>query len=227
YWKDTSYRGQAEYAGENPVDGAIISYYLGERGGGGDGGGTAALVVTDASGSVVRRMEVPAARGVIHRVNWDLRHGLPEGEGEGEGEEEQEESWAPFSGPPRPMGLRGPFVSPGTYTVTVTPPTGASSSSTVEVRGDPLMPMLDVEDYEAREAFLVGLVELMERLTPAAQGEGTAAEAADDLLDDARRLFGALNGGGVQQGSLYPPTPPMLEAKAELERRADALLGGG
>ena len=29
YWKDTSYRGQAEFAGENPVDGAIITYFPG------------------------------------------------------------------------------------------------------------------------------------------------------------------------------------------------------
>ncbi|MGH7483960.1 MAG: WD40/YVTN/BNR-like repeat-containing protein [Longimicrobiales bacterium] len=232
YWKDTSYRGQSEYAGENPVDGAIVSYYLGEGEGEGEGGGTATLVVTDASGSVVRRMEVSGSPGIIQRVNWDLRHGLQEQEREQEEQEqeqeqEQEENWAPFDGPPRPMGFRGPFVSPGRYTVTVTTPAGASAQATVEVRGDPLMPMLDEEDYEAREAFLVGLVDLMERLDPLADGETAEAEAADDLLDDAQDLYGDLNGGGVQQGSLYPPTPPMLEAKAEIERRASELLSGG
>ena len=29
YWKDTSYRAQAEFTGENPVDGTIVTYRLG------------------------------------------------------------------------------------------------------------------------------------------------------------------------------------------------------
>ncbi|MGD2136346.1 MAG: hypothetical protein PVF27_09300, partial [Gemmatimonadales bacterium] len=70
YWKDTSYRGQAAYAGENPPDGAIVTYYLGRA----DDAGL--ITITDDEGTVVRRFAVSGARG-LHRVIWDLRHEPP------------------------------------------------------------------------------------------------------------------------------------------------------
>ncbi|MEQ9569053.1 MAG: hypothetical protein RLN75_02595, partial [Longimicrobiales bacterium] len=66
YWKDTSYRADAEYAGTNPRDGTEITYRLGA------GGGPATLTVAKPDGTVVRRLRVPSQPGT-HRVNWDLR----------------------------------------------------------------------------------------------------------------------------------------------------------
>ncbi len=188
---------------------------------------------------MVRRLEVPGTAGVIHRVNWDLRHEPP--------------PFRPDTGRvealpvlPHPVTPRGPFVSPGTYTVTLQA-AGAHSSRTVEVRGDPRL-ALTQGDWREREAFLLELLDLQrrtwdadqradslsrrvaaERDSLAAQGAVPAelASRADSLAALARRLralryrayrlAGAYNGRGVRQGSLYPPTRTHRQLMRDLE----------
>jgi len=222
YWKDTSYRGQNAYAGENPVEGAIISYYLGRS------ADQATVTITDAQDREVRRLDVPRAAGVIHRVNWDLRHESPPFEPDTSRVEA-----LPVL--PRPITPRGPFVAPGTYTVTLDAG-GVSSTQQLQVRGDPLIDLTD-EQWRNREAFLVELLQLQrrawdadqrgqalanrlneEREAAATDGEPQAAlvEQADSAAALSRRirrlrqqvyqLAGAFNGNGVRQGSLFPPT---------------------
>ncbi|MDH3222971.1 MAG: glycosyl hydrolase [Gemmatimonadota bacterium] len=203
YWKDTSYRAQAGSMGENPADGTLLTYRLGA------GSGPARLIVRNAEGEAVRILGLPSGSG-LHRVNWDLRHGL-----------EDEEPWAAHddSEVPRPLGDRGPFVSPGIYTVELVS-RGVTSTRRVDVRGDPDLP-LTVEDYREREAFLLDILELQDSL------EGRGEETAP-LLQDLRQLYSAINGGGVRQGSLYPPTDTQ---RGTLERirarlRAQGIVAG-
>ncbi len=206
YWKDTSYRGQAEFAGENPVDGAIITYRLGP------GEGDALLRVTKADGTKIREYEVPSGDG-LHRINWDLRYpARPDSD---------PERWRPFQHDqlPRSVGARGHFVSPGTYTVTLEA-RGTTTSTTVEVRGDPELPLTQAQ-YEEREAFLNDVVALQRAFTEvlgAAQGgfgfgrgepDPSLSEEERALQQHRRRVMGvynSLNASGVRQGSLYPPT---------------------
>lgn len=206
YWKDTSYRGQAEFAGENPVDGAIVTYKLGE------GDGEAVLRVSREDGTVIREYEVPGEAG-LHRVNWDLRHpaqldGDPE-------------VWESFAGQRyhRNLGSRGHFVSPGTYTLTLEA-RGTSVSTTVEVRGDPEMPLTQAQ-YEERESFLTGVQQLIQDFTDALGPGGFGRGGGEDLSEEQNALqehrrnvmsvYGSLNGNGVRQGSLYPPTQSQRE----------------
>ncbi|MCA9739256.1 MAG: glycosyl hydrolase, partial [Gemmatimonadetes bacterium] len=121
YRKDTSYRAEAEYAGENPPDGALITYRLA------GGSGPAVLRIARADGEVIRTLGVPSGEGT-HRVNWDLRHPLPG----------EDDVWERHTAPglARPITERGPYVSPGRYTVTLEA-RGATSTQTVEVTGDP------------------------------------------------------------------------------------------
>jgi hypothetical protein len=210
YWKDTSYRGQAEFAGENPVDGAVITYSLG------GGGGEAHLRVTRQNGEIVREYLVPGQEG-MHRVNWDLRHPATGVDGP--------EPWAPTGqdGLPRNVRNRGHFVSPGSYTVTLEA-RGTTSSTTVVVRGDPEMPLTQAQ-YEDREAFLSGIQALQAEFAevlgagrgmdrggrqPAA-GMSEAQQALAQHLRNVSGVYQALNGGGVRQGSLYPPTTAQRE----------------
>ncbi len=210
YWKDTSYRGQAEFAGENPLDGAIITYRLGS------GSGEAHLTIARAGGEGIREYLVPSEEGV-HRVNWDLRH---------RAEPVAElEPWVEFEDAhlPRSVEDRGHFVSPGTYTITLAA-RGTTVSTTVEVRGDPEMPLTQAQ-YEERETFLTGLqlldAEFTRILGPASgggRGGGPQMEAMTEgqrALAQHRRnlssIYQALNGGGVRQGSLYPPTKAQRE----------------
>jgi photosystem II stability/assembly factor-like uncharacterized protein len=104
YWKDTSYRGQAAFAGENPPFGAIISYFLSAA------DEEARITVTRANGDVVRVLQVPGAAG-LHRVTWDLRHEPPPFD------PDDFDAGSALPVPPQPVTPRGPFVSPGTYTV--------------------------------------------------------------------------------------------------------------
>ncbi|MGD8869820.1 MAG: hypothetical protein PVI01_19520, partial [Gemmatimonadales bacterium] len=238
YWKDTSYRGQGAYAGENPPVGAILNYYMSEA-------SEAAISVTDASGALVRRLEVPGSSGGIQRVHWDLRHEPPPFESD----DDPEEALPKLTHPITP---RGPFVSPGTYTVTLEAG-GARSSQTVEVRGDPLLALSD-EQWRDRERYLLDVLELQRRAWDAQQrgeelrraavaardsaGAENAppeiiahADSASALARRLRRLRSRIynlaevfNGNGVQQGSLFPPTETHRQRKedlaAELERES-------
>ncbi len=247
YWKNTSYRGQADWAGENPAYGAIVSYYLAEP------AGQAKLVIRDTAGTVVRTLEAAGEAGIIHRVAWDLRHDLPF-------DMPAQEASAALPRPAQPLELRGPLVSPGTYRVTLEA-NGLTRTQTVEVRPDPLMPMLEASDYAARERFNVELLALMQKVDAALQrtsGLRTRLQALRDslatrgappadvttrldsvtVLEDrlgaqARsrglrgqilRLYGDLNGAAVQQGSLYPPTPQMLERKRTMEQSLERVM---
>lgn len=217
YKKDTSYRGQEPFAGENPPDGVLVTYRIAS------GSGDATLRVRDDEGRLVREMTVPGGAGT-HRVSWDLRHGIP-----GEAE-----SWERWESPvlARPIEDWGPWVSPGTYTVTVEAG-GASGSTEVEVHGDPLMP-ISVAMYEARERFMLDALALMDEIDTVMSQQGmsgggrffgggdAAPETPEEKLRAAARAVGGvyrdLNGGGVRQATLYPPTPTQ-RAQVQLARR--------
>jgi photosystem II stability/assembly factor-like uncharacterized protein len=231
YWKDTSYRGQGAYAGENPPFGAILSYCLPNE------ARNVTLTVANAAGDVVRRLEGPRTGGVIHRIAWDLRHEPPASAGGGGGQEGGAEALPALA---HPVGPRGPFVSPGTYTVTLDAD-GATSVQQVLVKPDPLMPVTEAQ-YREREAFLLGLSALQQRAGDLARRAGVraggfgprpAAPAGDslaalrsrigDVLRGLSRLASDLNGSAVQPGSLYPPTETQKQRKAELEAELTAV----
>ena len=233
YKKDTSYRGQAEFHGENPPDGIEITYKLG------GGGGGATMRVSNTSGHVVREIAVPSALGT-HRVNWDLRHQIPG----------RTEVWARHDDPdlPRSIEQRGPWVSPGTYTVTVDA-RGTHASTTLEVRGDPEMP-ITVAEYRERERFMVDALTLTQEIQAfmrehgvgggrRGRGRGFGRGGGPPLNTPAGRLaaaaraiqqvYGALNGNAVRPGTLYPPTHDQRQAVAEARRifaEVRAELGG-
>ncbi len=197
YWKDTSYRAQALFMGENPADGTQITYWLGP------GAGPATLTVRSSAGDAVRTLNLPSEPG-WHRVNWDLRHGMNPTE---------MDDWAlhDASVVPRPLETRGPFVSPGVFALELSA-RGQRITRHLAVEGDPDLP-LTVEDYREREAFLLELLALARTLEDA---EGEAARHRRQLM----QLYSAINGGGVRQGTLHPPTATQRE---QLDRIRTAL----
>ncbi|HEX4936007.1 MAG TPA: hypothetical protein VFV33_22660, partial [Gemmatimonadaceae bacterium] len=112
YWQDFSYRAQGAFGGENPKDGALLSYHLNRP------VRAVTVTVTTPAGRTVRTLTGPTTAGVIHRINWDLRHAPPPGSGQRGGDEEGGTSDA-LPRPPRDIGDRGPFVAPGSYVVTI------------------------------------------------------------------------------------------------------------
>ncbi len=188
YRKDTSYRGQAVFMGENPVDGALIAYRLGAA------VDDAVLTIRNGDGDVVRALAVPSRAG-LHRVNWDLRHGWP-------GREREE--WTPpdRTRVPRPLARRGPLVSPGVYALELSAG-GRTAAGLVRVEGDPDLPVARA-DHRAREAFLLEILGLHRRLED-------AGDAASEHRRRLMRLYDGINGGGVRQGSLHAPTATQRE----------------
>lgn len=211
YRKDNSYRAQADFAGTNPPDGIELTYRLGA------GGGEAMIQVARADGTIVRRMRVPATEGV-HRVNWNLRHGVGE----------EADTWARWDDPDYPRPFRaegGPMVSPGSYTVTLQA-RGTTSSTTVRVNGDPLLERTDAE-YRAAEAFLLRVAALQSGLQERIRTAGGDEAAASRLRALARdvALFARPYGdaGRFYDGNFDPPNAAALARLAELE---SALAGG-
>ncbi len=231
YWEDFSYRAQGAFAGENPKDGALISYHLSRP------ASTVKVTITTTGGRLVRTLAGPTSSGAIHRINWDLRHAPPPPSGQRGGEEGGSDTALPR--PPRDIGDRGAFVSPGTYVVTIDAD-GERMSQRVVVRPDPLLPV-SVAQQRVREQFLLevgaaqkGVAEVGERMTALrkqlAERRGAAADGSEARLaaDSALARLGALertvragpgalrgriyglagefNGQGALQGSLHPPT---------------------
>lgn len=231
YWKDTSYRGHGEWNGENPPDGAILTYWL----------GTAApdveITITDADDNVVRTLRGTGERG-LHRVTWDLRYPPPADD------DEDDEERDPLL--VRSIAPRGAFVAPGTYTVTARAG-GANASQTVEVRGDPAVPV-SVAQAEARVEFLLEATAASERARGVQEqltqlrnqlregGNRQRLQQVEQMLTRVQRTSRALNGiasdfngSAVRPGSMYPPThthrDALDEALATLDE-AETLIGG-
>ena len=215
YRKDTSYRGNAEFHGTNPDDGVLVTYRLGSG-----SGGDATLTVRGPGGGVVRELRVPGEAGV-HRINWDLRHGV---------QSDPMEIWERQGSPelPRTIERRGPFVSAGTYAVTIAAG-GEERTRRLGVELDPMMAdLITPTQQRGRETFLLGLLSTLNRIEEAREGApGQANQELAGLLQQAQSLYVALNGEAVRPGSLYPPTEGHRDLKRRLEERLDEILPQG
>jgi photosystem II stability/assembly factor-like uncharacterized protein len=220
YWEDYSYRGQDFYAGENPPDGAIIDYSLGAA------SSDVKITITNGAGRIVRTIEGPGDAGVVHRVVWDLRHEPPPAApafAQAGGEEGGSGTAKALPALPRPAGPRGPWVSPGTYTVTLQAG-GAHASRTLEVRGDPGKPAITLAEYKQREAFLLDVLDV-QRALAAKAGQPNAAQELRRLIQRANTLAADFNGSGSRPGTLYGPTAAQKQTLEELRSASGATSG--
>ncbi|HJP90807.1 MAG TPA: hypothetical protein VJ875_02560 [Pyrinomonadaceae bacterium] len=114
--------GDKAFAGPNPPNGALITYYLKEKL---DDKATFKVQIFDRDGKLVQDVERPSREKGVNRVTWNLRFGGPEVR-----RPPTEEQLA-FGGAPR-----GPQVLPGTYTVKLTV-NDKTFEERVEVKLDP------------------------------------------------------------------------------------------
>ncbi|HEY2378723.1 MAG TPA: hypothetical protein VGH98_22265 [Gemmatimonadaceae bacterium] len=240
YWDDVSNMAQGFYAAENPADGAALTYYLSRP------AQKVRLTIRRANGKVVRVLLGSTTAGVIHRVTWDLRHEPPpstvgagvvaeEGGGEGGGRRVEPQQQLPV--PMHDIGVRGPFVAPGAFTVTLDVD-GDTSSRPLEVRADP-MSTYTLAQQRTRESFLLDIqaaqveVERVVADLRSRRSSATGADSARYVALERRLTVGrnatraklgavarAFNGQGAQQGSFAPPTAmnrqALIESRAEL-----------
>jgi hypothetical protein len=243
YWDDVSNMAQGIYAAENPADGATFTYWLNKP------AQKVQLIVRDPRGKVIRTVAAQTAAGVIDRSVWDLRHEPPpaaprRGGGEGgEGGDEAAGGRAARPALPIPMheiGTRGPYVSPGTYTVTLDVD-GDTTSRKFEVRADPDL-KVTLAQHKAREAFLLDVqsqqvkveqlaADLRARRAGATASDSTRVAALERRLTAGREgvrgslssIARAYNGGGAQQGSLMPPSTQHKQALADAKSEIAAI----
>ncbi len=209
YWKDTSYRAHAEFAGTNPPDGVELTYRLGA------GSGPATLRIENARGETVRTFAVPSDEGV-HRVNWDLHWGFDE-----------DEVWARWEHPEleRDIQKSGHWVAPGEFTA-VLEARGTTSRQSFRVLPDPSMPLTQA-DYELRESALNRVHRVVTRIEARmSEAEADERRTLQTHLRNVQRIAGSLRGSGARQGTLYPPTTQMLERITAAEAMLDGMTGG-
>ena len=251
YWEDISNTAQGMYAAENPADGAVFTYYLSKP------AQRVRLIVRGADGKMIREVSGATSPGVIHRAVWDLRHVPPPASAAGGGGG-GEEGGGPAEGgggrggaaavvdrrpnlpiPTHEIGNRGPYVSPGKFTVTLDVD-GDTASRSFEVRADPLV-NVTLAQQKARESFLMDVQSLQERTERVAQDIRTARGSGptapnDPLAALERRITGrdgvrgklggvarAFNGTGAQQGTFLPPTANQRQVVAEAKAELDAV----
>ena len=221
YWKDTSYRAQEEWAGENPPYGAIISYLVNSD------VDSVTITVKRRKSQIIRTYRQPVVKGSIQRLAWDLKYPPPssqQNESKTEGlQKPKPEDILPK--PAHPLDPQGPSVSPGVYTVTIAAG-NETSTQPIRVNPDPKL-NLKVGDYRQQEKFLVKLMVIYENAYAMNEKLKSKIKDLEEILDKddeklinvkdqqkqvntirtgAARLASELKGGGVRQGSFFPPT---------------------
>jgi photosystem II stability/assembly factor-like uncharacterized protein len=242
YRADVSTAAHQFYAAENPAEGATFTYHLGRP------ADTVRFIVTNAAERVVRTFTGPNTVGVVQRVNWDLRWPPSAGgfgEGFGGGGEEGGGPPSPPAGaggmtrpapgstrqpalpiPAHAIGSRGIHVAPGRFTVTMVAGTDTVRQE-FTVRGDPASD-ITVAEHQAREAFLLEVLEVQAALTARTAAFRSRLQAATGA--DAERLQavarevgiagGGPGGGGGGRGGFGGPA-------AGLGRVVSAYTGSG
>lgn len=185
-WKHESYSAQRVFIGPNPPAGAILTYFVKTA-----AKTRAVISIRDGSGNVVRELDGTTDAG-LNRVVWDLRGSAPVVLTE----------------------QRGPFVTPGTYSVNVRA-AGRESKATVQVDPDPALPVTDAE-RKLRFQFLTDALQLQADLVRAGNALRGVREQLTPLQEQLKRQ----------------PSPPtsVVDAVARLAKSLADLqsrLGGG
>ncbi len=184
--------GHKAFLGPNPPDGALITYALKTKPGEKE---DVKIVVKDAAGATVRELKGAKEAG-LNRTSWDLRHEPPVKREPGEPGES-------FFGPPR-----GPFVPPGTYTITVSVGS-ASDSKPVAVEEDPRVRLSEADRRAWYEAARRGA------------GLWTRADAVNRSAASLKKQLGELQ----QAAAKREPRPPdtVTSAIKTAAEKADVL----
>jgi hypothetical protein len=205
-WNPDSNLGRSTFEGENPEEGAYLSFWISEEIGRREGIRATARI-TDPAGDPIREVEdIPVTPGV-NRFVWDLTYDGP--------------SPVPGSqGAGGRFGSSGPPVAPGTYTATLVV-AGVERSKDFRVRGDPEV-KIPQEAYEARTRASLRAREMESRLN-AMIGALVSMRAQIGSLQETVR--GEDSGNGAQILQHASETVQALDALENQLRRPPPRMG--
>ncbi len=190
-----AHTGDMIFRGENPPNGAIIDYWLGDAA----VSDSVAITVYDASGKEVTSVK-PARAAGVNRVVWNLR--LPALPGPAAGVDDDEDG-------PRGAPL-GRLVAPGRYSVRL-----RVGSTTTEqpltVRDDPrvtITPLARAQWYSAADSVASVYRQAFTLSTDAAKGgDAELKKSTRELLDRVGALYNNVSRGGQ---------PPTADQRAQM-----------
>ncbi len=155
--------GHKFFVASNPPFGATISYYLKE-----EAKEDVKIAIQDSQGREIRDLKAQKDAG-IHRVAWDLRYGPPEAPSD--------------EGISRRFRVRGPFVLPGEYKVTLKT-AGQEMTKIVKVAGDQRID-ISFEDRKAQHDALLSIHKLFPAIS-------AASRASDSIRKEIKKQESAL-----------------------------------
>ena len=220
YWKSTSYRSQEEWVGPNPEYGALINYVINTD-------ADSVTISIKQRNREIRKFKDRVEKGKLKRLVWDLKYDPPTYANNANDKEgliiPKPEEILPK--PAHPLKMQGVDVSPGTFDITISTDDHSTTKKLV-VKADPLVDISSGQ-YRLRETFLLKvhslyedafalnqtLKELIKRSkdeVPEDDEEFVILKAKQKKVNTIQsgsiRLAGQLQGGGVRQGSFFPPT---------------------
>ena len=228
FWNRDGNLGQKVFNGQNPPDGALITYYLKRQ-----PAGAVNVVVTDKDGKEVRRMTRVIDEPGVSRIAWDLRYDTPAGAGGGRGGRAEAAAAAAAAGAApvdtslaalrarRRAALSNPDAGavatddnpfaqaggisalPGSYTVTLVAD-GKRLSKKVEVSLDPRSDMTMAQQLAQFTASL------------SIQDVATRVNRIITTVDDLTRQMNSLR-DQLRRVPRDSATPPITQALAEAE----------
>jgi photosystem II stability/assembly factor-like uncharacterized protein len=149
------FNGDSVYFASNPPEGALITYFVKDHPQHDD---KLKITIRDKEGKAVREISGPTGAG-MNRVNWDLRYETPNPPAD-------IQMWAMQQGffiyrvLPN-LGMPGPYVEPGEYSVEITIGT-KKASQVVQVLDDPAIKISD-EDRSAHQKLTLASFQLYVR----------------------------------------------------------------
>jgi len=239
-WSRDGNLGQKSWRGENPLPGALITYYLKDQ-----PPGEVNVTISDKDGKVVRRMRRVNDEAGVNRVPWDLRYDAPPGGPAGgaaraaaagaaagtpadtslealrarrraatEGASEASNDDNPFAGP------QSPSVLPGTYTVALSVG-GREYKKTVQVEMDPRSDMTPAQVIAQHDAA-IQLRDLTLRVNQVVAGTDDLVRQLTALQDQLRRS--PRDGGGSPDSSQRRVLADVDSALKDLRHFRDSVL---
>jgi photosystem II stability/assembly factor-like uncharacterized protein len=200
YINTKAHTGDMFFRGENPPNGAIIDYWLGDK------IDKIELTVHTPGGELVQSLRPATARG-MNRVIWNLRYADLPVRGGGGGDDDEGGGGG---------GMVGPYVAPGTYVVRLTAG-GRTHEQKLEVRDDPRISLSD-GDRRLWHDTLMSLAATIRQAAPVNERlqKATGSDAAlADLKRQWRELMARLTGvyGEINRFAGRPTADQMSEIK--------------